>query len=42
MAVDYVGMDVRAAFGESGLDSGRIILLLGRPDPVYASLMSSI
>ena len=25
VTVDYVGMDVRATFGESGLNSGRII-----------------
>ena len=25
LAVDYVGTDVRATFGESGLNSGRII-----------------
>ena len=42
VAVDYVGMDVRATFGESGLNSGRIILLFGRPDPFYASLLSNI
>ena len=33
MAVDYVGMDVRATFCESGLNRTRIILLFGRPDP---------
>ena len=27
-------------FGESALNSGRIILLFGRPDPFYASLLS--
>ena len=42
VAVDYVGMDVRATFGESGLDSGRIILLFGRPNPLYTSLVSRI
>ena len=42
VAVDYVGMDVRVTFGESALNSGRIILLFGRPDPFYASLLSSI
>ena len=42
MAVDYVGMDERATFGESGLNTGRIILLFGRPDPFYASLLCSI
>ena len=34
--------DVRAAFGESALNSGRIILLFGRPNPFCASLLSSI
>ena len=42
VAVDYVDMDILATFGESGLNSGRLILLLGRPDPFYASLLSSI
>ena len=42
MAVDYVGMDVRATFGESGLNSGRITWLFDRPDPFYASLLSII
>ena len=42
VAVDHVSMDVRATFGESGLNSGRIILLFGWPDPFYASLLSSI
>ena len=41
-AVDYVGMNVPATFGESGLNSGRIISLVDRPDPFYASLCSSI
>ena len=36
VAVDYVGMNVRASFGETGLNSGRIILIFGRPDPFYA------
>ena len=27
MALNYVGMDVRATFGESGSNNGRIILL---------------
>ena len=39
MAVD---MDVRATFGESGLSSGLIISLFGRPDPFYAPLLCSI
>ena len=42
VAVYYVGMDVRATFGESGLNSGRITLFFGRPDSFYASLLSSI
>ena len=42
VAVYYVGMDVRATFGESGLNIGQIILLFGWPDPCYASLVSSI
>ena len=42
VAVEYVGMDVSATFSESGLNSGRIILLFGRPDPFCASLLSSI
>ena len=42
VAVDDVGMDVRATLGDSGLDSGPIILLFGRPDPFHASLLSSI
>ena len=42
VAVDCVGMDVRATFDEYGLNSGRIILLFSRPDPFYASLLSNI
>ena len=38
VAVEYVVMDVRATFGESALNSGRIIWLFGRPDPFYSSL----
>ena len=41
-AADYFGVDVRATFGASGLNSGPIILLFGRPDPFYVSLLSSI
>ena len=41
VAVDDVGMDVRATFDESGLNTGRIIWLFGRPDPFYASLLCS-
>ena len=32
VALDCVGVDVRATFGESRLNSGRIILLFCRPD----------
>ena len=42
VAVDHVGVDVRSTIGESGLNSGRIILLFSRPDPYYASRLSSI
>ena len=35
-------MDVRATFGEYALNSGRIILLFGRPDQFHALLLSSI
>ena len=42
VVVDYVGMDGRATFCESGLNSGRIILLFGRPDPFYSLILSSI
>ena len=38
----YVGIDVRATFGESGSNSGRIIRLIGRPNSFYASLLCSI
>ena len=41
VAVDYVDMDVRTTFGETGLNSGQIILLFGRLDPFYASLLCS-
>ena len=41
VALDYVGMDARATFGESGLNSGRIILLFGQPDPFYAPFFLS-
>ena len=33
---------ILATFGESGFNSGRIILLFGRPDLFYASLSCSI
>ena len=39
----YVGVDDRAKFGDSMLNSGRIngiIRLFGRPDPFYAPLCS--
>ena len=42
VAVDYVGMDVRATFGESGLKNDGIIGLFGRPDPFYASLLKQL
>ena len=42
VAVDYVGMDVCTTFGESGLNSDRIILLFVRLEPFYASLLYSI
>ena len=38
VATDYVGIDVRATFGESALNSGQIIILVGPPDPFYTSL----
>ena len=41
VAEDYVSTDVHATLGESGLNSGRNIVLFGRQDPFYASLMSS-
>ena len=42
LAIDYVGVDVRTIFGESALNSGRIIWLFGRQNPFYASLLPSI
>ena len=42
VGVEYIGMNVRATYGESGLNTGRIILLYGRPHPFYASLLCSI
>ena len=42
LVVHYVGMDVRATFGESGLNIGRMVLLFGRLNPFYASLLSRI
>ena len=42
VAEDEVSKDVRAAFGEFGLYSCRIIWLFGRPDPFLASLLCSI
>ena len=35
VAVDYVGVDASATFGESRLNSDRIIWLFGRPDLFY-------
>ena len=40
-AVGYFDLDVRATFGASGLNSGRINLLFGWPDP-FAKLLSII
>ena len=40
MAVEYAGLDVRAKFGDSRLNSGRVIRLFGRLDPFYAILYS--
>ena len=40
VAADKVGMDVRANFGESTLDSGRIIRFFDRPGPFCALLCS--
>ena len=37
----YVGMDVRAKFGDSRLNRGRIIRLFGRQDPFYALLWTN-
>ena len=42
VAVEEVGTDVRATFGEAGLNSGRIIRFLDRRDPFYATLLCSI
>ena len=46
VAVDYAGMDVNAKFDEFGLNSGWpnyfTLWPAGRPDPFYASLLSSI
>ena len=38
---EHVGVDVRAEFGGSRLNSGRTILLYGRPDPVCTLLRST-
>ena len=40
MALDYVGTDVPASYGDSRLNSGRIIRLFVWPDPFYALLCS--
>ena len=42
VAVYYIGMGVHATYVEFGLNSGRIILLFGRPDPFYTLLLCSI
>ena len=39
VAVDYIGMNVRATFVESG---SSVIQLFGRPEPFYASVLCSI
>ena len=39
-ALVYVRVDVRAKFGDSRLNNGRIIRLFGRPDSFYALLGS--
>ena len=41
VAVYSACMGVHATFGESWLYSGRPMLLFGRPDPFYASFLSS-
>ena len=40
LAVEHVGVDVRATFGEFMLNSGWIIRLFGRPDQFYAVSIS--
>ena len=40
VALDYVGIDVRANSGDSKLNSDQIIRHLGWPDPFYALLCS--
>ena len=40
MAVEYIGIDDHEKFGDSALNSGRIITLLICPDPFYALLCS--
>ena len=40
VALDYVGTDVPAGFGDSRLNSGRIIRLFVQPDPFCALLCS--
>ena len=42
VAVDYVGKDVLAIFGEYGLNNGRIIRLFDRPDQFDAPLLCNI
>ena len=40
MALDYVGKDGSASFGDSRLNSSRIIRLFARPDPFCSPLCS--
>ena len=40
VAVDWVSLDVSAKFGDSTLNSGRIIRLLGCQEPLHALLCS--
>ena len=40
VALDYVGMNVRAKIGNSRLNIGRIIQPFGQPNPFYALLCS--
>ena len=42
MAVDYLGMGVRVKFGDSMLNSGRIIRLFRRANPIYPLLFVSL
>ena len=40
VVVDHIGVDLRAKFGDSGLNSGRIIRLFSRPQPFQKLMMS--